>query len=150
DVFRSVEDVGIYQMSNTLAAAVALVTLGFQQAWGPFAFSLHREEGAPYVYADAFSAFVLVGCAAATPVSVLAPDVLRAMGASRYLAATTGVFPLALGNVMMGLTYIAGLGPSIVKKTGPIGAAITAAALINILLNLLLIPIFGRAGAGYA
>jgi O-antigen/teichoic acid export membrane protein len=150
EAFRSIKDVGLYQMSNTIAAAVALVTLGFQQAWGPFAFSLHRDEDAPLVYADAFLAFLVVGCATATAVSLLAQDALRAIGASRYMAAAPGVFPLALGNVMMGLTYIAGLGPSIAKKTGPIGAAITAAAVLNISLNLWLIPAFGRAGAGYS
>lgn len=150
DIFRGVREVGIYQMSNTLAAAVALVTMGFQQAWGPFAFSLHRDDDAREMYADVFLGFVVIGCAAATAVSLLAPDVLRMIAATRYLSATSGVFPLALGNVMMGLTYIAGLGPSLLKKTGAVGAAITVAAVLNIVLNLALIPALGRAGAGYS
>jgi O-antigen/teichoic acid export membrane protein len=150
NAFRNVSDVGLYQMSNTISAGVAVITLAFQQAWGPFAFSIHREKDSRPVYADAFLAYLWVGCLAATALSVLAPDVLTVLGASRYLGATSAVFPLAMGNVMMGLVYIAALGPGIVKKTGPIGMAITAAAVLNIGLNLVLIPWVGRDGAAYA
>jgi O-antigen/teichoic acid export membrane protein len=51
---------------------------------------------------------------------------------------------------MIGLVYIAATGPTIVKTTRPTGIALIAAAGLNILLNILLVPRLGKEGSAIA
>jgi len=51
---------------------------------------------------------------------------------------------------MMGLVYIAVIGPTIVKDTKPTGVAVTIAALLNIGLNFWFVPRMGKEGAALA
>jgi O-antigen/teichoic acid export membrane protein len=66
------------------------------------------------------------------------------------LGASTVIGFLAMGYVMIGLNYIAATGPTIVKRSGPIGIAMMIAAALNILLNIILVPRFGRTGSALA
>lgn len=146
-VFGSTREVGIYQVANALAALVALVTVGFQQAWGPFALSIHREEGARRVYADALMLYGWVTCLVAVAISALAPEAIRVVATDRYAAAAGSVPYLALSYVVMGGMYIAALGANLTKTTKPVAAGVGLAALVNVGLNLLLVPSLGGVGA---
>ena len=72
------------------------------------------------------------------------------MATEQYVGASTVVGPLAFSYVMMGLVYIAAIGPGIVKTTAPIGIAVAFAAALNIALNFLLVPNYGKEGAAVA
>ncbi len=149
-LFSSTAEVGLYDLGNTIASAVVIVTGAFQLAWGPFALSIHKESDAKETYANAFLAYVVVTAVMAAALSLLAPEVIRVFATNRYHDAASVVGFLALGYVMVGLQYVAATGPAIVKTTGPAGVAIAAAAVLNIVLNFLLVPVLGKTGAALA
>lgn len=148
--YTSTAEVGLYQVGAAVAGVVALGTTAFQQAWGPFALSIHRDADARRFYATALLLYLWVACAGATAVSLFAPEILHVFTTSAYTGAAGVVGLLAFGYVMMGLSYVASVGPSIVRLTAPIGIAATAAAVANVALNFLLVPRLGKQGAALA
>lgn len=149
-VYRSTDEVGLYQIGSSLAAFVILLTGAFQMAWGPFAFSIHKEQHARQVYATVFLAYLWVTSLICSGLTVFAPELIRLFATERYLGAGTVVGFLSFSYVMIGLTYIAATGPCIMKTSGPTGAAMTIAAGLNVLLNFLLVPRMGKTGSALA
>jgi O-antigen/teichoic acid export membrane protein len=148
--YSTTAEVGLYSIGSALASGVALLTGAFQQAWGPFAFSIHKADDARATYANVFLAYLWGASLLSVGLSLFAPEIIRILATERYARASTVVGVLAMGYVMIGLTYIAATGPSIVKRTGPTGVALTAAAVLNVGFNFLLVPRFGMSGSAVA
>lgn len=148
--YTSTGEVGLYQVGSSVAAVVAVVTGAFQQAWGPFAMSIHKQADARQVYANVLLAYLWIACWLGSALSVLAPEAIRLIATERYLGAETVISFLAFSNVMGGLVYIAAIGPTIVKSSAPIGLAALIAAGLNIALNFLLTPLLGKTGSALA
>lgn len=142
--------VGLYSVGSSIATGAALVTGAFQQAWGPFALSIHNESDARRTYATVFLYYLWIGGLLSAMLALFAPEILRVLATKQYAGASSVVGVLAMSYVMIGLTYIAATGPAIVKQTGPTGIAMTAAALLNVLLNIALVPRFGKVGSAVA
>jgi O-antigen/teichoic acid export membrane protein len=149
-VYSTTAEVGLYSIGSALASGVALVTGAFQQAWGPFAFSIHKADDARATYANVFLAYLWGASLLSVGLSLFAPEIIHLLATDRYARASTVVGVLAMSYVMIGLTYIAATGPSIVKRTGPTGIALTAAAVLNLAFNFLLVPRFGMLGSAVA
>lgn len=148
--YMSAGQVGLYQVGCSLAAVVGLATSAFQQAWAPFAFSIQKEVEARQVYASVLLLYIWSASLAATAVAMLSPEILRVFTTEPYFGAGSVVPFLAFGYVMIGLGYIAALGPSLARRTSPVGAAVGIAALLNLVLNYLLVPRLGKEGAALA
>jgi O-antigen/teichoic acid export membrane protein len=148
--YASTHEVGLYQVGISIASLVALGTGAFQRAWGPFALSIHKQENARSVYANAFLAYVCLNSLTSAVLALFAPEAILLVATEQYLGAIPVVGILAFSYVMNGLGNIAAIGPTIVKTTRPTGLAITAAAGVNIGLNLLLVPHFGKVGSALA
>lgn len=149
-VFSSTSEVGLYQVGSTVASVVTLGIGAFQQAWVPFALSIHREPHAGQVYADVLLAYVWLTCFISTILSLFAPELLRFFTTEAYVSSSPVVGLLAFSYVMVGLRYIAMIGPTIVKKLKSYGVAVTAAAALTISLNILFVPRLGKEGAALA
>lgn len=149
-IFRSTNDVGLYAVGSSLAAVVAMVTGAFQQAWGPFAMSIHKQSDAKQVYATVLTLYVWLSCLVCTALTILAPEILRILATEAYAGAADVVAFLSFSYVVIGLSYIAAVGPAIAKTNTPTGIAVTLAALVNIGLNFVLVPWIGKNGAAIA
>lgn len=149
-MYTNTAEVGLYQVGSSLAAVLALITGAFQQSWGPFALSIHKREDARQVYASVFLAYVWLTSALSVALALVAPSALRIIATDRFVGASSVVGILAFSYVAIGLGYIATIGLAVVKTTGPTGAAITVAAIVNIGLNILLVPHMGKVGSAVA
>jgi O-antigen/teichoic acid export membrane protein len=145
--FASTADVGLFQVGTSFASAVALITAAFQQAWGPFALSIHRQEGAQKVYADVLIAYMLITCFACTLLSLFAPEILRLVTTKAYLGAGRVIGILSFNYLVIGLGYIAVIGATIARTSTPYGSAVVVASVITIGLNWGLVPLWGKEGA---
>ena len=148
--FADTAEVGLFQVGASVATVAALATGAFQQAWGPFALSIHKQDEAREVYAAVFLAYVFLGCVLAAGLALLAPEAIRLLATERYVGASSVVGLLALNHVVVGLGYIAGLGLAVVRQTRPTGIAVVVAAVVTIGLNFALVPSFGKVGAALA
>jgi O-antigen/teichoic acid export membrane protein len=148
--YTNTSEVGLYQVGANLASAVAILTTAFQQAWGPFALSIHTQKDARKVYAATLSAYLVITCLATVGLTLLAPEIINLVATKQYSGASTVIGFLSMSYVLIGLTYIAATGPTIVKRSGPTGIAMTMAAVFNVILNILLVPRLGRTGSALA
>lgn len=148
--YASTAEVGLYQVGALVAASVAMGTNAFQQAWGPFALSIHRREESRQVYALVLQVYLWGASLLAAGVSLFTPEILRLFTTPAYAGAATVVPLLAFSFVLAGASYVAGVGPQIAWQTSPVAAAVTLAAGLNVLLNLLVTPHLGKEGAALA
>lgn len=146
--FQDNSEVGLYQIGIALAGAVEIVVSAFQNAWAAFAFSILHQPQAKQVYATALELFLVVAGLATLGIALFAPEILSILTPKSYHGAATVVGVNALGYVMMGLYQIVGIGSAIAKRTAPLGIAVWIAAGVKLLASFLLIPRFGRMGAG--
>lgn len=148
--FEDGGEVGLYQIGTNLATAVSMLTAAFTRAWSPFAFSIHKEPDAREVYASVLLVYMWISCAVACAVTLYAEELLLVLTTAEYLPAATVVGPLAVSFALSGVTFIAALGPAIVKTSRPTATAVMISAVLNVVLNALLIPQWGKEGAAVA
>lgn len=149
-LYDTTAEVGLYAVGSALAAAVVLATGAFQQAWGPYALSIHKDEGAREFYANVFLAYCAVGGFACAGLALFAPEIILLFAPATYVGAATIVGLLSLSYLLIGLTYIAAVGPAIARSTKPVGYSMMFAAALNIALNYALVPRYGKVGSAAA
>jgi O-antigen/teichoic acid export membrane protein len=142
---------GVYAVAFKFSQSVQIIARGFQLAWPPLAYSIQDDDEARRTYAVVVSAFTalcaMVVCAvwleARWIVDILAPD-------PDYADAYKAVGLLVAGSALNGI-YLALL--VVLGRTGRTEfnfPATLAALVVNIGLNLWLIPEEGIVGAGIA
>ena len=148
--FSTTSEVGLYQLGSNIAMLTALVTNAFQMAWGPFSISIYKQPEARNVYANVFLIYVWITVGLSTALALFAPEVISIFATKEYMGASPVIGILSFSYVLIGLYYIANIGPSIVKDMRPLGVAMIASAILTILLNFLLVPQIGKMGSAIA
>ena len=146
-IFWPQDVVGLYDLAAKVAAGIALAIVAFQQAWGPFAYSILDRDDARRVYARVWDVYTFFGSWLAAAVGLFAPLLLRVMATEQFYPAASCVAILAFMHLFVGGRHIAGLGSGIAKRSAPVAVAIGIGAGVNLLLNFLLVPHWGREGA---
>lgn len=148
--FQDAHEVGLYQIGTSLASAMALLTGAFQMAWGPFAFSIHKQENANRIYAQALTIYSAITSTSAVLITLFSYEVLSILTTPSYLGASLVAGILAYNYLIIGLGYIASVGTGIAKNNKMYGFASLASAIVLVILNLIIVPIFGKEGAALA
>jgi O-antigen/teichoic acid export membrane protein len=144
-------EVGEYAVANRLALVLLLVVSAFGIAYSPFMLSLHNEDAEAerklrgrlltYVTAGLVVVAVLMSLFAREIVSIIAPGFGKAYQAVGLVCA---------GMVALGVSQIAMSGITLTRRTRLFAIYATAAAVVNVVLNLILIPPWGQVGAAAA
>jgi O-antigen/teichoic acid export membrane protein len=143
-------EAGLYALAVKFAQVVSVLVRGFQLAWPPLAYSIREDDEARRVYALTVTWFV-AGCAfVVTGMWLLSRWVVRALAAPEFFESyeaigliTTGVTLYAVSQVLV----------VILGRTGRTEfniPATAAAVLVNVGINLALVPSLGIVGAGLA
>lgn len=143
--------VGLFSIAFKLSSLLVFVNFAFGQAWSPFAIKIyadHKDYKAIFsrILSFLFFGLSLIGIGLA----LFAKELLWLLTPESYWPAATIIGFLAMGMVLHGTTQVTALGISLEKKTHLISAAAWLTAVINFVLNLLLIPIWGALGSGVA
>lgn len=146
----SVEQVGLYAVALQLTGAFHLVIGAIGQAWGPFAIRLHEDdpEAATVFFGRAMTYLVMGFGLLCVMLTALAPELLHLFTTPAFHAAAAAVGPLSLAMTAFASTQVTALGISLTKKTGYLALFSWGSALLNVLLNLWLLPRWGMLGAG--
>jgi O-antigen/teichoic acid export membrane protein len=148
--FAGLAEAGLYALAVKFAQVVNVAVRGFQLAWPPLAYSIRDDEEARRFYALTVTWFV-AGCAfVVTGMWLLSRWIVRALAAPEFFGSyeaigliTTGVTLYAVSQVLV----------VILGRTGRTEfniPATVAALVVNVGLNLLLVPPLGIVGAGLA
>jgi O-antigen/teichoic acid export membrane protein len=144
------QQIGLYDIANKLASALALLVEPFKSAWGPFALSIQQDPNAPRTYSKVLTYYCIVGLGLALGLSLFAHEALLILTTPQFIDAERYIWLLALTSLSSGFTLIVTIGLLIEKKLAQVAWLVTAAAALNTLLNFLLIPPLGVLGAAVA
>lgn len=145
--------VGLYEWAARLAGVLNLLFVqSFNMAFSVVGLkTLGREQNGGKIHQQVFRHYVIWTGWATLGLSLFVYDVTRLLPADPfYLQASSLVFFLGIGFMAYGIYYIIN---NIVYATGRsrmISLNVMAAAVLNALLNILLIPVLGATGAALA
>lgn len=149
DVQTGEEQVAVYGMASRFVMLAMLAATGFQQFWGPYVFKHCRKRLAPIRFARLFADYSGALFAATMLICAVLPWVVDFVLGS-YAAAVPLVPILLAGFVIYNIGDFFCVGISIREKTSIRAWAGAGVAVVNILLNLVLIPRLGPQGAALA
>jgi O-antigen/teichoic acid export membrane protein len=143
-------EVGLYSIGVRLASSIVLLLTAFRLAWPAFAYSIEDDREASRAYSFVLTYVVYVCCWLALGLGLLAPWLLRLITTEAFYPAQNVVAPLAFGVAAFGAYVVVQIGTGRARQTRANWVVTGAAAAIDIALNLILIPPYGRMGAAVA
>ncbi len=140
--------VGIFGANYKLAALITLFTQAYRYAAEPFFFRHAAEKDAMRTQAQVTKWFTITS-AAGMLVILLFLDIVKYFIAPKYWSGLHVVPVLLVANLLLGVYYNFSIWYRLKDRTG-LGAWISiAGAVITIVLNLFLIPLYGYSGAAW-
>jgi O-antigen/teichoic acid export membrane protein len=143
-------DVGLYAVAAKIASALVLVQTMFSFAWPAFAFAIEDDDQARSAISRGVAYVVGVSAWLATALALLAPWLVRWLTQPEYAGAADAVGPLAFGGAFMVAYLVITIGAGRGGDTRRFWVVPGAAAILNVVLNLALIPELGIRGSAYA
>jgi O-antigen/teichoic acid export membrane protein len=143
-------EVGLYSIGVRMASAIILVLAAFRTAWPAFAYSIEDDDEAKRTYSFVLTYIVLVTSWMALGLGVLAPWLVRLLTTEEFYSAERVVAPLAFAAAAFGAYIVVVIGIGRARQTRSNWLISGAAAVLNVALNLLLIPKYGMIGAAIA
>jgi O-antigen/teichoic acid export membrane protein len=143
-------EVGLYSLGVRIASAMVLLLTAFRLAWPAFAYSIEDEREAKRTYAFTLTYLVLVTTWVATFLTLLSPWIVDWLAAPAFASSSRVVGPLAFAAVAFGGYIVVAIGVGRSRRTQFNWVVTGAAAAVNVVLNLILIPPYGMMGAAIA
>ncbi len=142
------DDNALYSVAYNCGAMVTILMTSMNTAFSPWlGDNLHIKN-----YRDTRRVskyYILAFCYLALGIMLLAPEVLLIMGGNQYLEAKYVMTPVAMGCVCQFLYTMYVNIEQYEKKTVGMAFASAGAALLNLALNAIFIPLFGYVAAAY-
>jgi O-antigen/teichoic acid export membrane protein len=142
--------VGLYSLAVKFAQGVNVLVRGFQLAWPPLAYSIRDDGEARRFYATVVTLFT-AGCAfVVTGMWLLSRWVVRALAAPKFFESYEAIGLITTAVTLYALYMVLVV---ILGRTGRTGLNLPAAIaglIVNVVLNLVLVPSLGIVGAALA
>ncbi len=146
--YSSFTEAARYAVAYSLGSALAIVVITpFTLAWPTTMFTIAKRKDAAQLFTLLFHWFSLFLLFAAFCLSIIATQLLNWLFPLAYHSVAYIIPIVAVSGVFLGNYYIFTSGVNIKRKTWIVGLFTMIAALVNFLLNLILIPRYGAAGA---
>ena len=143
-------EAGLYALAIKFAQGMNVIARAFQLAWPPLAYSIADDDEARRAYSLVFTWFAAVCAFAVAGLWLLSRWIVDLLAAPAYFSAYKALGLLATGIALYALYLVLVV---ILGRTGRTEfnlPATIAGTVVNIVLNLLLIPSHGIVGAGIA
>ena len=141
-------DNALYSLAYTCGSIITILLTSINTAFSPWLAERIHEDDTKSV--RSFSKYYIISFVCiAIGVMLVAPEVLYILGGKEYLAAIYVMPPVAMGCICQFLYTMMVNIEQIKRKTVGMALASMAAAVLNYVLNLLLIPRFGYIAAAY-
>ena len=142
------EATAIYSIAYSCANIVSVLINSMNKAWAPwFLDSLHHGDHQsikkimkPYFYVYVFFSFMVL---------LFCPEIITILGGNRYYEAIWVLPPLILGMLFQFIYTMFVQAEFYEKKTISVSIGTMIAAVLNVVLNFIFIPIFGYSAAAY-
>jgi O-antigen/teichoic acid export membrane protein len=145
-----VAEAGLYSVGVRVASAMVLLLTAFRMAWPAFAYSIRDDDEARRTYAFVLTYLTVVTAWVALGLTLLAPWIVDLLAAPSFSESATVVGPLAFSTVAFGAYIVFAIGIGRARRTQFNWVITGLAAIVNVALNLTLIPRTGMLGAAIA
>jgi O-antigen/teichoic acid export membrane protein len=144
--YGTLEDVGIYGAATKFATVITLLTSGVQMAWRPYSMSIKDKEDSPVLFSKVYYLILLVGIFGVMAIATVMPWLIQILDPN-YSEAYKYVALVSAATFLNFYYLIISVGLFIQKRTSIISYTFGIVGVVNIILNILLIPPFGVWGA---
>jgi O-antigen/teichoic acid export membrane protein len=145
----ALNQVGIYSASYKLAILLSLFVQAFRYAAEPFFFAQDKEKNSRKIYAQVMKYFVIIMAFSSLGI-LLYLDVIKLI-IGREFRGAIGVIPiLLLAYIFIGIFYNLSVWYKLTNKTIYGAVLALVGTLITVVLNFVLIPIYGYWGSAWA
>jgi O-antigen/teichoic acid export membrane protein len=143
------DELGIYSIAYRFAGVAFLVLAGFQKSLSPLVFKHYKEENTPSDISKIFDIFIIFALFVVSGAILFNKELVVLFTTDAYYSSAS-LIPILTMAVFFSNMYIFAPGIAIAKKTKLILIFTATSAILNIILNYILIPIFGLNAAAYA
>jgi O-antigen/teichoic acid export membrane protein len=143
-------EVGLYSIGIRVSSAIVLLLTAFRTAWPAFAYSIEDDREARATYAYVLTYVLLVVCWVSLALGALAPWIVHGLTTPRFFTAQRVVALLAFSNAAKAGFMVVSIGIGRARRTRFNWVITGAAAIVNVVLNVILIPPYGMIGAAIA
>ncbi len=144
------KEAGLYSIAIKVAQSVNVLVRGFQLAFPPLAYSIADDDEAARAYSAVVTWFVAVMSLLVTGVWLAAPWIVRIFAAPDYYEAHLAVGPVVAGTAIYALYMVLLVVLGRTGRTEFNFPATAAGLVVNVILNLALLPVWGIVGAAVA
>ncbi len=149
--YKGQSEVGIYSLAVRIASVIVFLMTAFQLAWPAFAYSIREEGVAKRTYAYVLTYLLFITCWVSLALGSLAPWLVSLLAPHGNFARSAGAVPFLCFGVAAYSGYsVLAIGVGRTRQTQLNWIVSGAAALINIVLCIALIPPYGMMGAAVA
>ena len=145
--FWDQHEVGLYSIGVRVASALVFFLWAFRTAWPAFAYSIEDDDEARRTYAFVLTYLLYVVSWLALAVGLLAPWLVELLTTPEFYEAARVVPLLAFASVAFAGYVVVLIAVGRARRTRSNWIVTGAAALVNVALNLALIPPYGMIGA---
>jgi O-antigen/teichoic acid export membrane protein len=148
-VFKGQDEVGVYSLAVRASSVIVFLMVAFRLAWPAFAYSIGDDSVAKRTYAFVLTYLLFLCCWVSLVLGLLSPWIVQVLAPNKpaFYRASEAIGILAFaGTAYAGYTVLA-IGIGRARRTQLNWIVTGAAALLNVALNLVLIPPYGMIGA---
>lgn len=147
-----VHEVGLYSVAFRFSSLALFVATAFGMAWSPYAVKLRTDypQNYRYIYAHVLLVLMVIMMALAGTIALFSGELLGVFLPEEYEGAATPLAILCFTTVLQASQQVTAIGISLASRTKVFAYLVWAAAGLNVVMNMLLIPSCGVAGAAWA
>ncbi|MGV6861818.1 MAG: lipopolysaccharide biosynthesis protein [Putridiphycobacter sp.] len=146
---RGENELGVYGIGIKFASIIGIVVAGFSTALGPLVYEKHNQQSTRDQLGELFKLFIGIGVGGAFVISLFSQELVNLFTTYSYHEAGN-VLPIMIFTTLFSGFLMFSPGLQIKKKTKVISLLTLVFAVLNILLNYILIPKFHLYGAAIA
>lgn len=141
-------EAGIYSFAYTIFSIINVTSTSLENVWGPWFYERMGEKDHEGIR-KASSKYAFGMLLFSAMVMLAAPELVKILGTKEYWESTYSVIPIVIGGYFMFLCTFPSSVEYYYEKTKFIAAGTGAAAIINMVLNVICIQRFGYLAAAY-
>jgi O-antigen/teichoic acid export membrane protein len=146
--YKGQAEVGVYSVAVRISSAIVFLLIAFRLAWPAFAYSIEDDREARRTYSYVLTYLLFVCCWMSVALGVLAPWLVEILAPKHaFHRAADAVALLAFASTAYAGYTVVAIGIGRARQTQFNWIVTGAAALVNVALNVILIPPYGMIGA---
>ena len=151
NAYKGQSEVGVYSLAVRISSVIIFLMTAFQLAWPAFAYSIRDDESAKRTYSHVLTYLLYLTCWMSLALGALAPWIVALFDPKHQFGRSAEAVPVLCFAVAAYSGYsVLAIGIGRMRRTQFNWVVSGAAAVVNIVLNIALIPPYGMMGAAVA